>query len=287
MSSYQAITLSLLVHILLLLLGRVEYTVEVKPKSEPIQWISMNDDEKYQPMMSDKQRRVEKETRTNMTTSSPMHSLGSPMREPPPPNLMHGGSKHQEKQQRQQGSTSKANDLHTEISPNAVIVSQGKREASQASSDEGTFLSTNSTIPNRQQLQSFMPRDLQIGDMVALNTDQNLYFTFYRRMAEKVVWPWVQNVTAGFEKLKRDGQLPYGDKVWTTVVEIILDKKGKVLSTTPLQLSGMWEIDSAPSRAFRQAANFPNPPPEMVDEDGYIRIRYKFVVFYNPQSMGQ
>lgn len=284
MNTYQAVTLSLLVHILFFLLGRITPIVQLKPKSEPIQWIDVS--EENRPLLSDKKQRVDKETRTKATSSSPMHSLGSPQQENAATEFLRGGSKNQQKQDALKGAATKISDLRSQITPDSLLIEQAQRSSSTSSSrDEGTFLSTNS-LPNRQQLQSFLPKDLQIGDMVALNTDQNLYFTFYRRMAEKVVWPWVQNVTAGFEKLKREGQLPGGDKTWTTVVEIILDKNGKVLSTTPLQLSGLWEIDSAPSKAFRQAGNFPNPPTEMIDEDGYIRIRYKFVVYYSPQSLG-
>lgn len=273
-----------MIHVILFLLGRVDYIVKPKPESQPIQWLDMK--EENRPAMSDKTRRVERETRTKVTTNAPMSTLGEPQVESAP---SPGGQPRQQQRPQQTQSPGVAKniaDLRSEISPDSLYVSSGKREAAQSSSNSNTnFLNTMSPA-SRQQLQNYMPKELQIGDVAALNTDQNLYFTFYRRMAEKVIWPWIQNVTTGFEKLKREGQLPYSDKVWTTIVEVILDPQGKVLSVTPLQLSGQWEIDGAPNKAFKQARNFPNPPTEMVGEDGYIRIRYKFVVYYSPQGMG-
>ena len=82
--------------------------------------------------------------------------------------------------------------------------------------------------------------------------------------------------------MKATGRLGNQRRAWLTTVEVILDKDGNLVSTSPMQLAGDWDIDNAPIRAFKQAKNFPNPPPEMVEEDGYIRIRYKFLVYYNP-----
>ena len=103
-------------------------------------------------------------------------------------------------------------------------------------------------------------------------------------MAEKVIWPWAQQVMGGFETLRAQGQLGGTRKAWVTIVEVLLDKSGSVVSIQPMQLSGTQEIDAAPTKAFKQAKNFPNPPHEMVEEDGYIHIRYKFIVYYNPKQ---
>jgi hypothetical protein len=35
-------------------------------------------------------------------------------------------------------------------------------------------------------------------------------------------------------------------------------------------------------RAFRSAGPFPNPPAAMADEDGRIRLSYRFVVILSP-----
>lgn len=292
MDSYQAITISILVHIILLLLGHGEYILVEKEKSPPIEWIDLNEKQKedpHTPLMGEKTQRVKKETRTKITTSSPMLNLGSNTPPPPPPNMQMAPQRETTKHHSLHKNSDALDPLRPHLDIDGLQVQQSQKKEEESSitpASSQTFMSSSPSPTTMQQLQSYMPRDLQIGDISALNTDQNLYYTFYRRMAEKIIWPWVQNVSAGFEKMKREGQLPPGEKAWTTIVELVLDKKGKVLSVSPMQLSGMWEIDSAPSKAFNAARNFPNPPVEMIEEDGYIRIRYRFVVYYNPRGGG-
>jgi hypothetical protein len=241
--------------------------METKEEPEkPKVWLELNDNSDS-PLMSDSTKRVKKQTRARESSPSNLSTLTKPSPATPPPN------------------------------PRSFSVSEENRSRGKSlgealktqSYDSGDLQFMNagsgSVSPQaRQQLQSFLPRDLELGDVTALNTDQNLFFTFYRRMAEKVIWPWAQNVTAGFEKLRMQNQLGSTSKAWVTVVEVVLDRNGTVVSTQPMQLSGLWEIDSAPTKAFNQAKNFPNPPADMVEEDGYIHIRYKFVVFYNPKG---
>lgn len=135
------------------------------------------------------------------------------------------------------------------------------------------------SLPIDQRVQTALPSDLQVGDIVALNTDQNLYYSFHRRLGEKIVWAWIQHVISGFQKLQLEGRLK-GPQTWVTIVEAILDKDGRVLDVQPMQLSGYWEIDGAAIKAIKQAKIFPNPPEGMIGDDGYIRIQYKFTVFY-------
>lgn len=254
-----AVILSILVH-LVLVLGMKVLSYEWPTQREPPkQWLEFKDTPQM-PVASDKTRRVEKETRTRETSPTTVSALNQPQSRP--------------------------NQQRPNLEPTPSI---GQKLRSLTPSDNDVFLkSANTVSPSfKQQLQSFLPRDLEIGDVVALNTDQNLFFTFYRRMAEKVIWPWAQNVVAGFEKMKATGQLGGARRAWITTIEVVLDKNGTVVATQPMQLAGDWEIDNAPLKAFKQAKDFPNPPAEMVEEDGYIRIRYRFVVYYNPTGPGR
>lgn len=258
--------LSLLVHLVLFLGLKVVFYEASKPEEPNEKWLEFKDIENA-PLMSDTDKRVKKQTRIKETSPSTLSSLSKPNQSAPNPlqKLMQ-----QQMEQRSQGNKN-GDGANTEprTSGDIYLNSAGGGQS-------------NPQI--RQRLQSFLPKDLEIGDMVNLNTDYNLFFTFYSRMAEKVLWPWAQNVMGGFEKLRMTGQLGGARKAWVTIIEVLLDKEGKVVSIHPMQLSGTSEIDMAPTKAFNQAKDFPNPPSEMVEEDGYIHIRYKFIVYYNPQS---
>jgi len=222
---------------------------EKKPKRQWVEYVQPS-----VPIISEEKQRAPKNMRTKENPIGPETSifrrrLLAPNQKPPQMNSDQG------RQFR-----------NLNPSPNDIVVRQGNQISQSL----------------QQQLQNYLPRELEIGPMVALNVDQNLYFNFNRRMAEKVVWFWVQNVMSGFEKMKIRGELGRSPKAWTTVIEVILDKDGTVVSTQPLQLAGDADMDNAPIRAFRQAKHFPNPPAEMAEEDGYIRIKYQFIVYYNP-----
>lgn len=260
MQSFQAFIISILLHVVLLLLMKI-YSYDIKvEKKELKKWLVLEETQKHQPLMGEKTVRVKKETRTRMTSPATMNSL-SP----------------------EEASSRAFQDLRHPSIGNAPPRSLSPRYEP---TEDDLFIHQSATASEstRQRLQSFLPRDLEIGDITALNTDQNEFFSFYRRMAEKIIWPWAQSVSAGFEKMRVTGQLGSAPRAWVTIIEVILDNKGNVLSTQPLQLAGDSEIDSAPISAFKNAKTFPNPPVEMVDEDGYIHIRYKFVVYYTPRG---
>lgn len=262
MESYKELTfiISILLHALLYVLMLLSnYRIEVTEKEPPKTWLEF-EDQRNRPMMSDTTKRVEKQTRTKITSPAAISAL-----QPPTTGTSLRSLKDLKEQSFSQNEEQK-NSLRPSTNSGDLFMSQSARASS-------------STV---QQIQSYLPQELELGDMVALNTDQNLFYTFYRRMNEKLVWPWAQSVTAAFEKLKAQGQLGSSRKAWVTILEVLLDKNGNVVSTQPLQLAGEWDMDSAPVNAFKSAKTFPNPPIEMVEEDGYIRIKYKFVVYYTP-----
>jgi TonB family protein len=255
MTLNQAVILSLMVHALLILSLKVSSMGLFKEAEPPKLFVEFRE-EPQAPLMGESTQRVERQTRTRDINPSSISSMQAP--------------------QQQSNPTSRKNEKAGSL---------GEQLRSINPSEDDLFIPQshqNISSGIRQRLQSYLPPELEIGDMVALNTDQNIYYSFYRRMAEKVVWPWAQNVISGFERLKRRGELAGANKSWITIIEVTLDKKGAVIAVEPLQLAGDADMDNAPMRAFKSAKNFPNPPTEMVDEDGYIHIRYRFVVHYNP-----
>jgi hypothetical protein len=162
----------------------------------------------------------------------------------------------------------------------------GEQLRSVSPTNENLFIPRSSSInPGmRQRLQTFLPSSIELGDMVALDTNQIQYSSFNRRISEKVVWAWANHILHAFEQMQRRKELGSTRKTWVTIVEVVMDKDGVVLSVNPLQLAGDSDMDYAPILAFQSAKNFPNPPDDLVGEDGYIRLKYSFLVNYNPSS---
>ena len=74
-----------------------------------------------------------------------------------------------------------------------------------------------------------------------------------------------------------------GKSEFLTNLEIVLNRRGEFIRAIIHQDSGSKDLDSAPILAFREARMIPNPPREMIKEDGTIRLLYTFHVDQVPQ----
>lgn len=128
-----------------------------------------------------------------------------------------------------------------------------------------------------------LPDDIKFGDFTALNTDRHLYYSFYARIEQMIRPRWVNYARAVVYNLENGHEVVQGRATWTTKLEVILDKKGTFQKALLHEGSGVKSLDSAPVQAFRDAMQFPNPPPEMVKADGTIRIYYAFSVNLVPR----
>lgn len=125
------------------------------------------------------------------------------------------------------------------------------------------------------------PDHVKFGDFTALNTDRHLFYSFYARIEEKIRHRWVTYARAAAYNLANDPRRSRKDN-WVTKIEIVLDPKGNFLRAILHEGSGMSTLDSAPVQAFRDARQFPNPPVEMIKEDGAIHVYYAFNVNMGP-----
>lgn len=130
-----------------------------------------------------------------------------------------------------------------------------------------------------------LPRDVKVGSFTALNTDRYLYYTFYARIEELVRYRWESRVMNAIESFDRMTVLNAGNKSWITHVEFLLDKTGALKKAIVLKESGMSKFDLAAVNAFKEARIFPNPPQEMIQDDGYIHIQFSFNVNYRPPAL--
>lgn len=132
-----------------------------------------------------------------------------------------------------------------------------------------------------------VPDNIKFGDFTALNTDRHLFYSFYSRMEEKIRGRWVAYARAAVYNSPAEFHRPRGKSVWTTKLEVVLDSEGRFEKAILLETSGSRALDSAPVQAFKEAYQFPNPPKEMIGEDGKIHISYAFSVNITSRSYAE
>lgn len=126
--------------------------------------------------------------------------------------------------------------------------------------------------------------DVKLGEFTTLNTDQYLFYSFYSRIAPQIRFRWERNVSSAIQyMLSRNVYIPNRDQ-FVTQVEVILDSKGYLIDTIIQRSCGLPAYDHAVVQAFQESTPYLNPPKEMVQDDGKIRMRYQFSVMFNPRQ---
>lgn len=141
--------------------------------------------------------------------------------------------------------------------------------------------STSRSIPAYVQQQ--LPPGVRLGNVTSLNTDENKYYSFNQRLLARFIPLWGNSVRSALYQWLNENNYPPISKTWVTNVEIIMDEKGEILDVQPFRLSGLWSIDNAAINSFKKIKNVPNPPKEMVDENGYIHLQFQTEVLWIPQ----
>jgi hypothetical protein len=161
-----------------------------------------------------------------------------------------------------------------------------KREQRKKLSESGDEFKVFNTKQEFQKLQGGestisvkLPDNIAVGSFTALNTDRNVYYTFYSRLEDMIYLRWsdlikraVDAYSVDFKRRKLVG------RSWKTNVVILLKPNGEFHQAQINSASGIDSFDISPALAFKDARIFPNPPPEMVRSDGFIHISYSFVV---------
>nr|BFD65799.1 hypothetical protein HAGR004_08210 [Bdellovibrio sp. HAGR004] len=130
-----------------------------------------------------------------------------------------------------------------------------------------------------------LPTDVKVGSFTALNTDRYLFYTFYARVEELIRFRWETRVQQAIDSFDRIDRINAGNRNWVTQAEFILDKNGNLRSALIMKSSGIKNFDMAAINAFKEARIFPNPPQEMVKEDGFIHLVFSFTVRYSPPAL--
>lgn len=141
-------------------------------------------------------------------------------------------------------------------SPFTVTNRDGLQKPTVASSTEAN----RAGAPNNDLLNE------DIGDAVRLNTREFLYAGYINRIRRLVSFYWKQNV----DNIPRSE--PLAKPQYTTVVNVVLDSNGGLQSIVVSTESGSDVIDNCIVDAFRIAGPFPNPPEQLIANDGRVYL---------------
>jgi len=124
------------------------------------------------------------------------------------------------------------------------------------------------------------------GAFTALNTDQFTYYSFFARIGEQIRNRWVANVREYVSRLSQAERETLSKSDRNTVIEIVLNPQGHYTRSLIHQTSGDRRLDQTTLQAFQDAAPFLNPPRGLIEADGFIHLKYAFVVRFRPPSFG-
>lgn len=170
--------------------------------------------------------------------------------------------------------------LATKTSP--ILVPE-KQEASEVATRSSTL-----QLPQGvSTLGEHLPDEIEFGEFTALNTDRYLYYSFFARVEELIRYGWEDGVRATTYRTPK-GIFQSGlNSNWVTHVEIMLKPTGEFHKALLMKESGISGFDWAAIDSFAAAKLFPNPPKEMIEQDGFIHLRYTFTVRVNPKALAK
>ncbi|MEK7355788.1 MAG: TonB family protein, partial [Bdellovibrionota bacterium] len=127
--------------------------------------------------------------------------------------------------------------------------------------------------------------NVKTGMQTMLTTREFVYYSYYNRIKDKLRQYWQPKIKEKVERIFRQGRTiaSTGNKI--TKIIIVLDEKGVLQKVQVIGPSGVTDLDDAAVEAFRAAAPFPNPPSGIVDSDGFIKIRWDFILEANAGSL--
>ncbi len=137
-------------------------------------------------------------------------------------------------------------------------------------------------------------RDVVKGDRTVLSTKEVKFFSYHYRVKELIQRFWRPTVQRKLAHVWGAGRQIRQDEL-TTKVMALLNENGQLQKVSRVASCGIPEVDLAATEAFQAASPFPNPPKGMVEEDGFVRLYWDFIVtletgpviqFNNPGAPG-
>jgi TonB family protein len=153
-----------------------------------------------------------------------------------------------------------------------------EKSASYFFEKKATAQNSISNVNQESTIGQVLPDEIQIGEFTALNTDRNVFYSFYKRIDDMIRFPWENAVKNSIQNTSPNKFRENSRGQWNTQLEVVVKPNGEIKSVNLLKSSGFKDFDEAAIQAFRQARLFPNPPQGMIKEDGLIRLSYSFVI---------
>ncbi len=129
-------------------------------------------------------------------------------------------------------------------------------------------------------------KGVAIGPNTLLNTQEFKYYGFYERIREMLVERWKTHIQREIALQRTPASsrfnLSPGSKITSLIVK--LNEKGQIQEIEKIGLSGIDRFDNAAVQSFQEAAPFPHPPKDMI-QNGSLSIRWDFVVLVDQASL--
>ena len=115
--------------------------------------------------------------------------------------------------------------------------------------------------------------DVDDGANTALNAKGWKFATFFNRIKRQVAQHW--RPAEQYEKRDPTGHI-YGSGQWVTMLHISLKPDGSLSGVTVAKPSGLEFLDDEAIEAIKRASPYPNPPTQLVGQDGMIAFKFGF-----------
>ncbi|NBX76556.1 MAG: energy transducer TonB [Proteobacteria bacterium] len=125
------------------------------------------------------------------------------------------------------------------------------------------------------QSPNLLPKDIPYGNQTVLNTDKVRYASFINRIADEIYQPWVEAAERALQEYAL-GHRKMEPNIYITRLRVTLNSEGAVTGIQVMDSCGVSELDEAPKKAFWESEPFPNPPNQLFEKDGYVRLTYEF-----------
>lgn len=121
-------------------------------------------------------------------------------------------------------------------------------------------------------------KGLKEGETTALNTKEYVFYSYFKRIRERLDRTWRSTLREHLVKYYRKGRSLASDRDHHTKTLVTLNDRGHIIRVQLVEESGVRDLDSAAVNAFNKAGPFPNPPKGLVDRSGKIEIRWDFIL---------
>lgn len=120
--------------------------------------------------------------------------------------------------------------------------------------------------------QSILEKELPYGAENMLNTEQNIYYSFYARLYQSIAPIWQSKI----REVPQSRSVPPGD--YLAAADVVFDEKGNLIDVRILQSSGIPEFDQAIHDSWKSVGRFPNPPRDLLNARGEVHTGWSFSV---------